>query len=107
MYATVHSDSSIGLGAADLTFRHVAERAVAVIAVLASDNASENIGAAAKLPDVYAASSSARTANAKQMIVNATNAMLSKITTVASPVPTRLNRNMSTCHVIGLIRAVH
>ena len=65
------------------------------------------IGALSVTRSIYAASSSARTANAKQIIVNATNAMLSKITTVASQVPSMLNRNMSTCHVIGLIRAVH
>jgi hypothetical protein len=49
MYADVNPDGSFGLGA-DMTFRHVAERAGAIIAVLASNNASENISAAAKLP---------------------------------------------------------
>ncbi len=48
LYANVKGDGSFGLGA-DMTFRHVAERAGAIIAVLASNNASENISVAAGL----------------------------------------------------------
>ncbi|HKY08529.1 MAG TPA: hypothetical protein VJQ55_09815, partial [Candidatus Binatia bacterium] len=49
VYASIQPDGSLGLGS-DVTLRHIAERAGAAIAVLASNNTSENISAAAKLP---------------------------------------------------------
>ena len=49
MYADVSPDGSFGLGG-DVTFRHVAEKAGATIAVLASNNASAHIIAASRLP---------------------------------------------------------
>ena len=48
IYANVTPDGSVGLGA-DLTVRHLAERAGAAIAVVASSNPSANILAAAQL----------------------------------------------------------
>ena len=49
MYADIKADGSFGLGA-DMTFRHVAERAGATIAVVASNNSPENISTAARMP---------------------------------------------------------
>ena len=49
IYADVAPDGSIGLGS-NLTIRHLAERAGASIAVLASNNSSEHTIAASKLP---------------------------------------------------------
>ena len=49
IYADVKADGSFGLGA-NMTFRHVAERAGATIAIVASNNSSENITAAAQVP---------------------------------------------------------
>ena len=48
IYANVAPDGSVGLGA-NLTVRHLAEKAGASIAVVASGNSSENIVAATKL----------------------------------------------------------
>jgi hypothetical protein len=48
LYADLTSDGSLGLGEG-MTLRHVAARAGAKIAVLASDNASEGILAASRL----------------------------------------------------------
>lgn len=49
IYANVGTDGSIGLGA-DVTIRHLAENAGAVIVVLASNNPTDNILAASRLP---------------------------------------------------------
>jgi hypothetical protein len=49
IYADVEPDGSIGLGS-NVTIRHLAERAGASIAVLASSNSSEHTIAASKLP---------------------------------------------------------
>jgi hypothetical protein len=48
IYANVTPDGSVGLSA-NLTVRHLAEKAGATITVVASDNSSENVLAAAKL----------------------------------------------------------
>jgi hypothetical protein len=53
MYGDVQVAGSFGLGA-DMTLRPVAERADAIVGVLASTNAPENISAAAKLLNVLA-----------------------------------------------------
>lgn len=50
LYADISPDGSLGLGD-DMTFRNVVEKAGARIAVLASNNASDHIMAAARLPD--------------------------------------------------------
>jgi hypothetical protein len=55
----------------------------------------------------HAARSRARTAKVRQITVNNAKAMLSTSNTVGAPVPSRLKRSMSTCHVIGLPRAIH
>jgi hypothetical protein len=49
IYADIAPDGSVGLGS-NLTIRHLAERAGALIAVLASNNSSEHTVAATKLP---------------------------------------------------------
>jgi hypothetical protein len=49
IYADIAPDGSVGLGV-DATIRHLAERAGALVAVLASNNPSDHLDAASKLP---------------------------------------------------------
>jgi hypothetical protein len=52
-----------------------------------------------------AARSMVRTAKARQTTANRPNAAVSIRTTAGAPMPSRLKRNRSTCHVIGLSHA--